>query len=328
MKNIKITTKESEQRLDVFLADKLSLSRSQVQKMTKNKQIIVNDKERTAHYKIQDGDKIEIIETKKQIDKKTKQTLPKFKIVTETDDYLIINKPSGVIVHGGEGITELTLVDALIKKYPKIKKVGEDELPARNAMPSVAQAWRPGIVHRLDKEASGLMVVAKTQDMFKRLKKEFKERETLKKYYALVHGQITNETDEINFPISRSVKGYKMAALPRRSSDADKTKTERDAITQFEIAKKFINYTLLNITIKTGRTHQIRVHMSAYSHPIVGDDLYGTKKTREKNEKLKLNRIFLHAYTLGFYDLNGEWQEFTTTIPSELKKFLIKIDGK
>ena len=297
----------------MYLASKLDLSRSQVQKMIKDELILINGDLKTSHYKTQEGDEIKVIKTKKPAQANSKAgKLPKFKTVTETDDYLIINKPAGVIVHGGEGITELTLVDALEKKYPAIKKVGEDPM-------------RPGIVHRLDKEASGLMVVAKNNPTFNHIKEQFKDRETLKKYYALVYGQTEKEYDEIDFLIARSTKGYKMAALPVKQEGLPRhseTKAGKRAITEFDVEQKFINYTLLNIKIKTGRTHQIRVHMSAYDHPIVGDNLYGTKKTRDKNVKLNLGRIFLHAYTLGFKDLNDEWQEFKIELPSELKKFL------
>jgi len=303
--NLTIKKSESDQRLDVFLASKLDLSRSQAQKQIKQGVVLVNDKVENSHYKVQAGDKIKILSATKQENKKTKSALPKFKTIAETDDYLVINKPSGVIVHGGEGITEATLVDALEKKYSQIKKVGDD-------------SRRPGIVHRLDKEASGLMIIAKNNKTFEHLKKQFQKRAVAKQYYALIYGTLDTEHDEINFPIARSAKGYKMSARPANQEG-------RQAVTEFEIEQKFINYTLLDVKIKTGRTHQIRVHLSAYGHPIVGDNLYATKKTREQNKKLNLNRIFLHAYTLGFNDLQGEWQEFKIQLPSELKLLLKKV---
>ncbi len=306
MQNLIVIKFDENKRLDVFLTDKLDLSRSQIQKIIKEGEVLVNGKKESAHYKTREGDivKIKALENKK-IKINANLVLPKFDIIEVADDYLVINKPAGVIVHGGTGIKELTLVDALIKKYPKIKKVGDD--PAR-----------PGIVHRLDKEASGLMVIAKNNKSFESLKKQFQERITLKKYFALVHGKIKKEIDEINFPINRSAKGYKMASKPKNQEG-------RNAITEFAIKQKFINFSLLDVKIKTGRTHQIRAHMSAYGHPIVGDDLYGTKKTREKNAKLNLDRIFLHAHTLGFYNLIGEWQEFKIEMPKKLKELLNNI---
>ena len=232
----------------------------------------------------------------------------KYEKIFEDKNYLVINKPAGLLVHGAPHIKEPTLVDQLLKKYPKIEKVGDD--------PS-----RPGIIHRLDKLASGLMVVAKTQESFNDLKVQFQKR-TIQKYYtALVYGKIEKDEDDINFPIERSAKGHKMAAKPT-TVKGEKNEAGRNALTEFEVTKKFINYTLLKVKIKTGRTHQIRVHMSAYGHPIVGDDLYGTKKTKIKNKKLNLDRIFLVADELKFTDLKGEEKVFKINLPNELKNLL------
>lgn len=228
----------------------------------------------------------------------------KLRIIAETDDYLVISKPAGLVVHGGNGITEPTLTDMLEKKYPNLRKIGDD--PAR-----------PGIVHRLDKEASGLLVIAKTNAMFDALKQQFKNRTVKKTYAALVYGNIIRDNDEINFPIARSAQGYRMSARPQNQEG-------RTAATEFTVVKHFINYSLLSVQIKTGRTHQIRVHLAAYNHPLVGDTLYGTPRTKELNKKLGLNRIWLHAQTLGFSDLRGEWREFKSEVPEELKEMLKK----
>lgn len=251
----------------------------------------------------------------------------KLKAITifENDDYLIINKPAGLIVHGGPGISEEVLTDWLRDSYPEIETVGEDPL-------------RPGIVHRLDKEASGLMIIAKTQKSFLHFKKLFQNRRVSKKYFALTHGQISKDDDVINFPIRRARDGYKMAALPVSSETiSDKNKASnrdrgtlkaqeesKEAITEFSVIKRYINYTLLDVKIKTGRTHQIRVHFYAYGHPLLGDPLYFTKKTKVKNQKANLNRIFLVAYELDFKDLDGEKQKFSIELPNDLKSFLEK----
>jgi len=243
----------------------------------------------------------------------------KYKTIFEDNNYLVIDKPAGLLVHGADHIKEPTLVDQLLKKYPEIKKVGDD--------PN-----RPGIIHRLDKLASGLMVIAKTQKSFNNLKEQFQKRTIVKYYTALVHGKIEKDEDDINFPIERSSKGHKMAAKPS-TIKGEKNEAGRNAYTEFEVIKKFINYTLLKVKIKTGRTHQIRVHMSAYGHPIVGDDLYGTKKTKAKNtrlqrklasgqEKLNLDRIFLVASELKFTDLNGKEKTFRIDLPDDLKNLL------
>ncbi|NCU39589.1 RluA family pseudouridine synthase [Candidatus Falkowbacteria bacterium] len=246
-------------------------------------------------------------------------------IIFEDNNYLVINKPAGLIVHGGPGIKGVTLVDLLLDKYPFLKEVGDEAL-------------RPGIVHRLDKDVSGLMVIAKTTESFSSLKEQFKERDVNKTYLALAHGKIEKDYDDINFPIKRAKDGYKMAALPLNTVDLlikkspqsrDRGNIEgffkaREASTSFKVLKRFINYTFLEVTIKTGRTHQIRVHFFAYGHPLVGDNLYFNKKSREKNKKFNLNRVFLVASQLSFMNLKGERKEFSLPLPSELEKLLPK----
>lgn len=249
--------------------------------------------------------------------------MPIPEIIAETPDYLVINKPAGLAVHGGGNLKEPTLADWLIDRYPRIKTVGDD--PAR-----------PGLVHRLDKDVSGLMVIAKNKKSFASLKNQFKDREVNKEYIALVHGKITKDDGVINFPITRSQEGYKMAALPANTSELlsrrhpqnrDQGNIEgwfksRTALTEFIVLKRFVNYTLLRVNIKTGRTHQIRVHFFAYGHPLVGDNLYCTRKTKEKNKKLNLGRVFLVADDLSFSDLKDAKQNFKIELPDNLKEFL------
>lgn len=251
------------------------------------------------------------------------------KIIKETPDYLIINKPAGLIVHGGNGINEPTLVDYLLKKYPNLKKVGEDP-------------QRPAIVHRLDKEASGLMIIPKNNSAFEHFKEQFKSRKIEKEYTALAFGKIIKDSDTIDFPIKRSSQGHKMASIPKSNKNIKENINEenisnrskgnikalegsRMAITEFSIIKRLINFTLLKIKIKTGRTHQIRVHFSAYGHPLLGDNLYGNKKSKLKNSKLKMERIFLMASKLGFFDQQKKWQEFNIDLDTDLKEILSKV---
>ncbi|MFZ4632099.1 MAG: RluA family pseudouridine synthase [Patescibacteria group bacterium] len=244
-------------------------------------------------------------------------------IIFETSDYLVINKPAGLAVHGGGNIKEETLADLLLERYPEIKDVGDDPI-------------RPGLVHRLDKEVSGLMVIAKNNKAFLHLKNQFKDRDINKEYTALVHGKMINESGEINFPIKRSSDGYKMAAMPlntsdllsrRKPTDRDQGNLEglfksRDAITQYSVLKRFINYTLLQVKIKTGRTHQIRVHFYALGHPLLGDNLYFNKKSKVQNKKVNFGRIFLYANKLSFKDLDGETQDFSLEMPEALNDFI------
>ncbi len=245
------------------------------------------------------------------------------KIIFENSDYLVIDKPAGLAVHGGGNIKEKTLADWLVDNYPEIASVGEDSL-------------RPGIVHRLDKEVSGLMVVARNNDSFKHLKSQFKDRDINKEYVALAHGQMINDFGTINFPIKRAKDGYKMAAMPlntfdllsrshptsRDQGNLDGIFKAREAITEYSVIKKFINYTLLDVKILTGRTHQIRVHFFALGHPLAGDNLYYNKKSKVQNQKINLGRIFLFAKALSFKDRQGEMHHFEIEMPRELSDFL------
>ncbi len=319
MQKIQATISDENKRLDVFLTEKLPNStRSQIQKIIKSGNINSNGTTvNSPHHKVKNNDLIEIknLEIKKEAPQKHSEsetplffTSADITIIDETADYIVINKPAGLITHGDDHIIEKTLSDFLLEKYPEIKKVGEDP-------------HRPGIVHRLDKEASGLMVIARTQKAFEHLKDQFKKRRTKKIYITLVHGQTTKDEDTINFPIARSAKGFKMAAKPYTET-GEKNKEGKNADTEFSLIARYINYTLLKVRIRTGRTHQIRTHMLAYGHPIVGDKLYSTKDARIKNAKLNLGRIFLCAIELEFKDLTGEKRNYTIELPIELQELL------
>lgn len=246
-------------------------------------------------------------------------------VIAQTDDYLVINKPAGLAAHGGGNLKEATLADWLLEMCPDLEKVGED--------PS-----RPGLVHRLDKEVSGLMVIAKNQTSFLSLKNQFKNRQVHKEYLALVHGCLNKEAGQINFPIVRAKDGHRMAALPagtaellmrknphsRDQGNIDNWLKSRPAQTEFKLIKKFINYSLVRVKILTGRTHQIRVHFFASGHPLVGDQLYGNTKIQTKNKKWNLGRIWLVADRLSFQDLAGQKQEFSLATPPELLACLPK----
>ncbi len=304
MDNVKKADKE---RLDVVLTKRLGQARHQAQKMIKAGQILVNNLPVTkVNYRLNVQDNIKIVKPKKVIGQvKIEGKLPKVAVLKETDDYLVINKPAGLIVHGTKGNNSQTLVTWLIKNYPKIAKVGDDP-------------ERPGIVHRLDKEVSGLMVVAKNNKSFNDLKRQFSSRLIYKEYQGLVYGALKVEAGTLNFPLARATSGHKMAARPSGSIG-------KEAITEFKVLKHFINYTLLSLVIKTGRTHQIRAHLSAFNHQLVGDNLYGTNITKIKNKKFNLGRVWLCSVKLSFVDLSGVKQTFRINIPKELKAFLENI---
>ncbi|MCD4704567.1 RluA family pseudouridine synthase [bacterium] len=293
-------------RLDKFLVEKLvDLSRSKIQRLVVDGKAKVNSTIiKKKHHWLSAGDKVEISQpplSSKHFPllsgKKLMEMEKTIRIIKATDNYLVLEKPAGLIVHPAENVQEYTLVDYLIKKYPQIKTVGDNP------------EFRPGIVHRLDKKVSGLMVVALNQKIFSHLKSQFKNRSIVKKYLALVHGKMTDHEGEIDFPIARSKRSGKMVA---KGGNLE----AKEALTLWEVKQSFSHYTLLNIQIKTGRTHQIRAHLKAISHPVAGDDLYNIKGCKDKFD---LNRIFLHAYHLEFIDLDGEVQVFEIELPEKLK---------
>jgi 23S rRNA pseudouridine1911/1915/1917 synthase len=309
--DIKIEQQDANQRLDMFLSSRLpELSRAKIQKFIKNGQIKVNGESANSHYSVKENDMLAInteplaqtVAAKKDI---AQAIIEKIQLLEQTDDYLIINKPAGLIIHGAEHLQEYNLVDWLLERYPEIKGVGEDE-------------QRPGIVHRIDKDVSGIVLVVRTQKAFAYFKKLFQTRRIKKIYTALSFGRIAREEGTIEFVIDRATSGHKMAARP--SNQAGKP-----SISEFKILKRFINYTLLQIRIKTGRTHQIRAHLAAYGHPIVGDDLYGTSKTKIQNKKLQTTRIYLCATELSFKDLQGEKQSYKIDLPVEFEEMLKQI---
>lgn len=302
------------QRLDIFLSNKLKISRSQIKKLIDNNQVTVNGKAVTkTGGLIHATDKIVVnkaLPEKKLTVKEEKVKKEKFKIniIKETPDYFVVEKPYGLLTHSTEKNEADSLASMLTKKYPALKKVGDDPK-------------RPGIVHRLDKEASGLLVVARTQKMFEHLKDQFKNRTVQKEYLVLAHGKTSKDFDTINFPLERGRNVERMSALPATEYGRINT-LGKEALTEFDVEKRFINFTLLKVKIHTGRMHQIRAHLLAYNHPVVGDPLYKQKKRKDKWDKV-CGRLFLHCVKLGFTDLNGEKQEFTSVLPKPLADFLL-----
>ena len=318
-KKIIVKDESSGGRLDIFLSDKLEISRSQVQKMIDKNQIDINGHAPKKYgEKLGQGDIITLVQPKEEMariqkriesrgTKNADETQADPMIIFESDDYLIVNKPSGLLTHPTEAKEENSLSGWLLKKYPEIKIIGEDPM-------------RPGIVHRLDKEASGLLVIARTQQMFRHLKEQFKNRTIYKEYDALVHGKIEREEGSIDFPIARSETSEKMAAIPQTKKGLP-NETGKEAKTEFFVEKHFINFTLLKVKIHTGRMHQIRAHMLAYNHPVVGDPLYFQKKQKRDWDK-KCGRLFLHSARIGFKNLDGEFVEYETELPNKLRFFL------
>jgi 23S rRNA pseudouridine1911/1915/1917 synthase len=231
-------------------------------------------------------------------------------IIFENKDFLILNKPFGLAVHGDGRTKEDTLADWLLANYPKIKNVGE---PWTN--PAGEIIYRPGIVHRLDRDTSGVMVVAKNQEMFDILKKQFQDRLTNKTYHAFVYGEMKQVKGTVDRPIGRSSKDFRKKSAQRGAKGE-----MRDAITNFKVLGKKDGLTLIEAEPKTGRTHQIRVHMKAINHPIVCDKLYAPNHEC----KLGFGRTALHARSLSFADKKGKVVSFEASYPEDFQKALIQ----
>lgn len=227
---------------------------------------------------------------------------PDVKTIFVCKDYIVIDKPAGTVVHPDSIHQQgTTIVDSIIKKFPDIQMIDP-------------QSNRPGIVHRLDRDVSGVMVIARTRRMFDYLKTQFQNRSIKKEYLALAYGIFSQPEDDITFPIARSKTTGKMSARPHGDSSARSAKTHYNVIQQF--APK---YSLLSLRILTGRTHQIRVHLHALGHSIVGDMLYHQKKFTPSKH---LTRIFLHSHVLGFTDIEHTYQEYSSPLPHDLEQFL------
>jgi 23S rRNA pseudouridine1911/1915/1917 synthase len=231
--------------------------------------------------------------------------MPNVRIIAETPDYLVLDKPSGLLVHDANHHPGAdTLGQWLLAHYPEIKGVGEEE-------------DRPGIVHRLDMDVSGVMVVARTQQMYNHLKQQFQNHEVEKTYLALVHGVPGKPDGTISFPLGRSRRN-----AGRMASQPLPTEKTREAVTHFAVQEQFNHLTLLEVTIETGRTNQIRAHLLAFGLPIVGDTVYASKSVKQK---VHLERPFLHSWKLGFRDFEGVLQRFESPLPAELTSLLEKL---
>ncbi|MBP6942592.1 MAG: RluA family pseudouridine synthase [Candidatus Buchananbacteria bacterium] len=303
---ITVTADNHDQRLDIFLTSQLpDLTRSQIKKMILSGAVIVSGQKATVHRFLKADDVIEFVTVPERAPHPSGELIAanvkdvKVKVIAETPDYLIINKPAGLLVHPTPTSNTPTLSDWLVAHYPHTKDVGDSA--------------RPGIVHRLDRDVSGLMIIPTTQASWEYFKQQFKDRTLTKKYLTLVHGAIERDNGEINFPIARSVT--KRGLFAARATDDPATK---NALTRFNVLKRFRNFTYLEVQIFTGRTHQIRVHMLAYGTPIVGDTLYAEKA----NKKIELSRLFLHASELEFTDPQGNPQHFKLPLPKNLEQFM------
>lgn len=228
---------------------------------------------------------------------------PTMKIIFQNKDFIVVDKPAGLVVHSGVGTKEKTLVDFLAEKFPEIKNVGDDT------------GARPGIVHRLDKETSGVMIVARNQKAFEYLKNLFKNRKIEKRYLALVHGKLKEKEGKIEGEMGRSRRDFRKQTLAKGKVIVRK---ERYSLTHYKVIKELDDYSLLEVFPKTGRMHQIRVHLHSIGHPIVGDQKYTFKKFK----KMNFPRMFLHASEISFSSLDGKREKFSSPLPRDFFQYL------
>ncbi len=296
-KSFLVTADEGEgQRIDVFLVPKLSdLSRSRIKSLIENEEILIDGKVRKSSYRLKEGEIVRVEYSLEVSEGLVPEEIP-LSIVYRDDDILVLNKPAGLVIHTGAGHKHHTLVHALLFHFPEIACVGPQE--------------RPGIVHRLDKETSGVMVVALQSGAFYPLQRQFKAREVEKTYLGLARGRILHQAGQIDWPIGRHPKhGEKI------SIRSDKP---RDALTLYSVRQLYREATFLEIKPVTGRMHQIRVHLSAAGHPLVGDSRYGSRKADPK-----CPRIFLHATRLSFnHPRSQDRMTFESPLPPDLQTYL------
>lgn len=282
---------KSEIRLDNYLTKKLEESRSQITKNIKNGNILVNKKKVKPGYILKKDDIIDI-----NYEKNPDEILPEkmdLDIVYEDDDVIVVNKANGIVTHPAPGNYTNTLVNGL-KYHTNLSDINGEV--------------RPGIVHRIDAYTTGLLMVAKNNKAHEKLAKELSEKKTKRKYIALVWGVIKNDTGTIDAPIGRSLKDRKKMAINPNG---------KRAITHFKVLKRYKKATLVELTLETGRTHQIRVHMEYINHPVVNDPVYGNKKIIDASGQA------LHAQTLGFtHPKTKEYKEFTSELPQCFKNIL------
>ncbi len=302
MKEYIINEETKNIRLDKVIAiiDK-DISRSMIQKMLEDGKILVNNNKEKASYKTKLGDNIKVEEIiPKQIELKA-QDIP-VEIIYEDNDIIVVNKPKGMVVHPANGNPDGTLVNAIMNI-------------CKDSLSGIGGEIRPGIVHRLDKDTSGLLIVAKNDKAHINLSEQIKNREITKKYIALVRGVIKENEATIDMPIARSDKDRKKMAVK---------KTGKKAVTHFKVIKRYKDYTLLDIKIDTGRTHQIRVHMAEIGYPVVGDIVYSNGKN-----PFGVVGQMLHAKSLDFvHPITGEKLHLEAPIPEYFENILSELDIK
>ncbi len=307
MKGMTFRAETTGQRLDRYLAERLQINRSAVQKLIKEGLVLVEGKKTKPGHILKEGQPIKV-----ELPEPEPEVLVPEPIEIEVlylDDYIIVvNKPPGLVVYPAAGHRKGTLMNAIAYHAKRLATVGGP--------------LRPGVVHRLDKDTSGVMVVALEDRAYYGLVEQFSQRTVQRHYITLVHGNLTDNRGEINLPIGRS--------RSHRKKFSTRTASPRQALTQWEVIERFKDATLLKVVLKTGRTHQIRVHFSALGHPVLGDSLYGRKTSIILGrQRIRIPRQMLHARTLGFvHPITGKEMHFETPLPEDMQKVINLLRGR
>lgn len=289
-------------RLDSYISDNMDkISRNFAQKLIENQQVTINGKNEKASYKVCVGDKVQVDVPEAQDTKLKAQDIP-VEVVYEDKDIIVVNKPKGMVVHPANGNPDGTLVNAILAM-------------CKDSLSGIGGEIRPGIVHRLDKDTSGLLIIAKNDEAHVKMSKQIQDRLVTKKYIALVKGVVKDDEATIDMPIARSKVDRKKMAVD---------KDGKQAVTHFKVIKRYKRYTLLKIKIDTGRTHQIRVHMAKIGYPVVGDMVY----SNGKNE-FGVEGQMLHAKSLEFsHPITGKKMHLEAQLPEYFKKVLEELDNR
>lgn len=294
MDNIIINNSENNKRIDLYLIDKIDMSRSKIQDKLKKGEILVNEKQVKSSYILKENDVISF-NIEDEIDTDIEPEDIPLDIVYEDNDVIVVNKKNGMVVHPAPGNNHGTLVNALLYHSRNLSKVNGE--------------FRPGIVHRIDAYTTGLLMVAKNDRAHEILAKQLEEKTTTRKYVALVWGVIEHDTGTIDAPIGRDEKDRKKMAVTSLNS--------KKAITHFRVLERYKNASLIELQLETGRTHQIRVHMNYIGYPVVNDPVYGRRKLINNDGQC------LHAKTLGFvHPTTGKYMEFTSELPDKFINIL------
>ncbi|MDF2840945.1 MAG: pseudouridine synthase [Clostridia bacterium] len=301
MQLLNFTAEEDQinKRIDAFLSENIEgQSRSYIQKLIEQHDVLVNDKPSKSNYKLRLGDNI-LVQIPDPVPLEVIAEEIELNIVYEDEDLIVINKPQGMVVHPAHGNYSGTIVNALLSHC--------------NNLSGINGVMRPGIVHRIDKDTSGVIVIAKNNEAHVSLSDQLKEHSITRRYNALVEGRVKDDRGTIETMIGRNPKNRKEMAVVSRAG--------KSAVTHYTVLERFENYTLIEAQLETGRTHQIRVHMAHIGHPVVGDPVYGFKKQR-----FDTKGQLLHARVLGFiHPRTGEYKEFEAPLPEYFTNILNKI---